>query len=189
MLVESDSHCFWGSNWIALFDVYVLYCHCMWSPTEVVSLSPAKVDIPNPVRNGGIVMNTHTVPNIVVRFLEHQVSQFEQMAKLCVDMVIYFAKGARHLLSPVICGSSYHLALSTRGCMGMCKCESRWFSFHVTTRFSVFTLFAWSGTVSSCNSFSSYNTETRGYRIQFCYRSCIQTYVMSWFFVWVCTFS
>ena len=90
-----------------------------------MSLSPAKVDIPNPVRNGGIVMNTHTVPNIVVCFLEHQVSQFEQMTKLCVDMVIYFAKGARHLLSPVICGSSYHLALSTRGCMGMCKCESR----------------------------------------------------------------
>ena len=61
---------------------------------------------------------THTVPNIVVCFLEHEVSQFEQMAKLCVDMVIYFAKGARHLLSPIICGSSYHLALSTRGCMG-----------------------------------------------------------------------
>ena len=68
MFVDSDSHCFRWSNWIAKFEVYVLYRPRMWSLREVVSLSPAKVDIPNPVRNDGIGMNTHTVPNIVVCF-------------------------------------------------------------------------------------------------------------------------
>ena len=59
-------------------QIELLYLRCRFfifiacSP-EVVLLPLAKVHIPNPVRNGGIVMNTHTVLNIVVCFLEHQV--------------------------------------------------------------------------------------------------------------------